>query len=551
VPENETLEQARAAFADREWRHAHACYSQARRDSSLEPADLERFAIAAHLFGRESESREIFASGYRFCIERQDAAGATQFAFWVAHGMLFHGDSAQFNAWLGRAHAALEGCPEGCIESGYIEMLDGLAEISTGQFSVAEERFRRVRDTGRGFRDPTLAAMGGHGLGRSLIALGRVREGMDALDEAMVATTGGEASAIIVGDLYCGLLEACHDVFDVRRAREWTSALGRWCESQPELVTFRGPCFIHRVALMRLSGDWADAIEEAERAREWFARETTQEGPGDACYELGELLRLKGQFSEAEEAYLQASRHGRSVEPGMQLLWLARGQPEAAERALSRALADPGMGAARRADLLSAFVEVLLARGEIGSARAAADNLALISGEFEAPLVAAMADGADGRVLLAQGAHGLALAPLRRSWSAWQQLNAPFEAARVRACIGMAYRELGDTESAAMEFDAARWVFEQLGASPELERLSPAGQTDVATGSVVTPRELEVLRLVALGQTNREIAAALVISEHTVARHIQNMLGRLGFSSRARLAAFGAEKGLVPPAGQN
>ena len=137
--------------------------------------------------------------------------------------------------------------------------------------------------------------------------------------------------------------------------------------------------------------------------------------------------------------------------------------------------------------------------------------------------------------------------PLRRAWTEWQRLEAPYEAARVRVLIGKAYQQLGDRESAAMEFDAARWVFEEVRAMADLaalESLTDTRERPVTPGGL-TSRELEVLGLVAAGWTNRRIAAALVISEHTVARHVQNMLAKLGCTSRAALASFAAEHGLA------
>jgi DNA-binding CsgD family transcriptional regulator len=162
----------------------------------------------------------------------------------------------------------------------------------------------------------------------------------------------------------------------------------------------------------------------------------------------------------------------------------------------------------------------------------------------------ALADRAEACVLIADGEARAALAPLRRAWAAWNQLDAPYEAARVRVLIGSACRALGDEQSAAMEKDAARWVFEQLGAAPDLARLdAEAASPASATAHGLTPREIDVLSLIATGETNKAIAATLVISEHTVARHVQNMLQKLGFSSRASLAAFAVEQGLARPPG--
>jgi ATP/maltotriose-dependent transcriptional regulator MalT len=302
---------------------------------------------------------------------------------------------------------------------------------------------------------------------------------------------------------------------------------------------------------MRLRGDWDDALEEARRACDWLSLPSSPEGPADAFYELGELYRLRGDVVAADKAYRQSSRLGRSAEPGLALLWLARGQTDAAAAALQRALDEPELDRARRAGLLSAHVEVLLALGDVAAAQKAADDLAEVASALDAAPLRALADRAHGSVLIAFGDPRAALAPLRRSWSAWKQLDAPYEGARVRALIGNAYHALGDEQSAAMEVDAARWAFERLGAAPDVARLDADSPFARAATGGLTPREVQVLGLIAAGETNKSIAAALVISEHTVARHVQNMLQKLGLSSRTGLAAFAVEQGITrTPPGQ-
>jgi ATP/maltotriose-dependent transcriptional regulator MalT len=299
---------------------------------------------------------------------------------------------------------------------------------------------------------------------------------------------------------------------------------------------------------MRLRGDWEDALEEARRACDWLSMPTSPEGPGDAYYQLGELYRLRGDFVAANDAYREASRLGREPEPGLGLLWLASGRAEAARASVGRALDETAdADRARRAELLAAYVEILLATGELREARGAATQLQELASRFEALPLQALAQRAEGAVLLAEGKPRLALTALRNAWTAWSRLDAPYEGARVRALIGAACRALGDDESAAMEDDAVRWVFQQLGAARDLAQLegSPARSAQPPAG--LTPRELEVLALVAEGETNKAIAAALVISEHTVARHVQNMLVKLGFSSRTGLATFAVEQGLTRP----
>lgn len=559
-----TLEQAREAYAGQAWRAAREAYAALAEMAPFSLDDIERHAIAAHLVGEEQESREVLARGYRRALELDDESRAARFAFYVGHSMIFTGELAQASGWFGRARSLLADRGADCVEWGYLLIPRGVEQMAAGDFEAARDTFREAHAIGRRFADASLVAAAGHGQGRALLRLGLAGEGMAVLDEAMVAVAAGEVSPLLVGHIYCGVLEACQEVFDVRRAREWTAVFSRWCEGQPDLVPYRGPCLVHRVEVMRLRGDWEDALEEARRACDWLSLPASSEGPADAFYQLGELCRLRGDFAAAEEAYLQASRLGRSPQPGLALLWLARGRTEDAATAIQRALDEPGefgplgdwermLHLARRAEMLGVCVEVMLARGDFAAARAAAGGVAEAAAMLDALPLRALADRAEGAVLIAEGQPQAALAPLRRSWTAWQRLEVPYEAARVRVLIGEAYHALGDGQSAAMEFDAARWAFERLGAGPDLNRLDTGlSASDTSAPGGLTPREVEVLRLIAAGETNKGIAAALVISEHTVARHVQNMLQKLGFSSRTGLAAYAVQQGLTrPPSGQN
>lgn len=542
-----SLALARDAFKRQAWKAARAAYAAAASTETLTLDDVEHHAIAAHLVGEESESQDALLRGYRESLRRDDLTRAIRFAFWLGHSHLFVGEHAQASGWFARARALLLERGVDCAEWGYLLIPEGIGQLIAGEVAAADRTMAEAQARGRRFADPDLIAMAGHGRGRALIRLGQTAEGMAALDEAMVFVTAGEVSPFLTGHVYCGVLEACQEVFDIRRAREWTAALTRWCEDQPDLVPYRGPCLVHRVELMRLRGDWQLALEEAQRACDWLSLPTSPESAADAFYELGELFRLRGDFSGADQAYRQASLLGRPPEPGLALLWLACGQAATATSALRRALAE-AQNSAQRAELLAACVEALLAEGDIVGASEAADQLGDLAQTLDALLLQALSERARGSVLLAQGEVTAALAALRRSWTAWKQLDAPYEAARTRVLIGDACQSLGDQQSAAMEYEAARSVFDRLGAAADLARLdtgAPRHSPSAAKG--LTGREVEVLSLIAKGWTNRAIADALVISEHTVARHVQNMLQKLGVSSRASLAAFAVEHGLIRP----
>jgi DNA-binding CsgD family transcriptional regulator len=365
------------------------------------------------------------------------------------------------------------------------------------------------------------------------------------LDEAMAAVTAGEVSPIAAGDIYCSVIEACHEIFDLRRAHEWTTALDRWCASQTDLVRFRGQCLVRRAEILQLHGAWSEAGEAALLACQRCLQGPDRVAIGAAWYQRAELHRLRGESAMSEEAYRQASRSGRTPQPGLALLRLAQGQVDAAATAIRRVV-DEAREQRTRSRLLPAQVEILLAVSDVPGARLAADELAKIAADRDVPLLRAATGQARGAVLLAEGEAPAALAALRQAWMAWQEVEAPYEAARVRVLIAAACRALGDEDAAEMELDAARWVFQDLGAGPELARLEALSRTPPVKGAgSLSPREVQVLRLVATGKTNRVIAAELFISERTVERHVSNMFLKLDVSSRAAATAYAYEHKLV------
>jgi DNA-binding CsgD family transcriptional regulator len=534
----------RESFDRRQWADAFAELSAADREAGLEPEDLERLATAAYLLGRDEHSVEVWERAHHEILGRGDERWAARCAGRIVFVLMNGGEFARAGGWLARARRLIDDGMRDCAERGHLLVPVALQHAFAGDWPSAQAISGQAAEIGDRFGDVELVTVARSIQGRSLIGQGKTVEGMTLLDEVMVAVMADEVPEMIAGAVYCSVIEACQEVFDLGRAQQWTAALTHWCDSQPDLVPFSGSCLVHRAEIMQLHGAWPDAVDAARRARERLMRRG-QPAVGAAFYQQGELHRLRGEFAQAEEAYQQASRWGRQPQPGLALLRLAQGQRGAAEAAIRR-VADEAQDRVTRSRLLPALVEIMSAAGDADAARAAADELSKIADDLDALLLRAPAAHAQGAVLLLEGDARAALGALRQAWTVWQELEVPYEAARVRVLIGLACRKLGDRDGAEMELDAARRVFQELGAGADLARaqaLSGKGAATPAGG--LTPRELEVLRLVATGRTNRAIAADLVLSEKTVARHVSNIFRKLGLSSRAAATAYAYEHDLV------
>jgi DNA-binding CsgD family transcriptional regulator/tetratricopeptide (TPR) repeat protein len=539
------LARGREAARGRAWADAYGALSLADRSSPLAGEDLEQLAIAAYLVGRADDCLGALRRAQEVHAAAGDRRRAARCAFWLAFHLIDRGELAQASGWLARASRFLEQEEQECAEHGYLQLPAAFQQMDAGDYRAALGTFANATEIGRRAGDAELVTLGLHFQGRVLVWEGRVREGMVLLDEAMVAVVADEVSPPVVGWIYCSMIEACQEISDWRRAHEWTEALTAWCGRQPGMVTFTGQCLVHRAELMRLRGAWPEAAEEAKRAAERFAHAADEYATGAACYQQAELSRVVGDFTAAEDAYQQASRWGHEPQPGLALLRLAQGQVDAAASAIRRVVAET-TDRPRRAKLLAAHVEVMLAVGDLPAARAAADELTEIASGYDTQALRAVADHARGAVLLADGDAGDALVALRGAWRVLRDLEAPYEAARVRVLIGLGCRALGDEEAAAMELDAARGVFARLGAGPELSRLEAlAGRAPASETGGLTVRELQVLRLLATGKTNHAIATDLVLADKTVHRHVSNIFAKLGVSSRAAATAYAYQHKLL------
>jgi DNA-binding NarL/FixJ family response regulator len=541
---SDLLERGREAFRRQAWAAAFADLSAADADSALGPEDIDHLAVAAHLIGNDEGCIDLWTRAHHEFLGRGEVERALRCCFWLGLCLMMQGEPARSSGWLSRGKRLLDESGLDCVERGYLLMPVALQTYWGGDVPAGHALFKDVVAIGERFAEPDLVSIARLGIGETLIQLGEVAQGVALLDEVMASLLAGELSPLAVGLVYCAVLSCCQRIFDLRRAQEWTAAFSRWCEAQPDLVPYRGDCMVYRAEIMQLRGAWVSAMEEAQRACEGISRPGSRSWAGQAFYQQGELHRLRGEFARAEDAYRQANHWGYGPQPGLALLWEGQGRLDAAAAAIARALAEAQTNV-QRSRLLPAHIEIMLATSDIAAARASADQLTQIAVEIQAPLLRAFAAHAQGAVLLAEGEAAAALRDLRNAGSAWQALEAPYEGARTRVLIAQACRALGDLESARLELDLARQTFEQLAAGPDLDRVLAQGGRPGKEQGGLSVRELEVLRLLAAGKTNRAIAEELVLSEKTVARHASNIFGKLGVSSRASATAYAYEHGLV------
>ena len=536
-----TLEQARAAYGRREWALARAAYLGARAVAPLSAEDMAALSDAAWWEGAIDESLSACEEAYRMFLHGDDPRPrrAAMLAIDIGFSWYLRGEDAMGSGWISRAERLLEG--EGdCAELGYLQSLAIDECLGAGDFDAATEAARTVAAIGARHGDDTLLSYALVGEGIALIKQGRVRDGLAALDEAMLPVVAGRVRPTWAGNIYCQLMNVCHDLADLRRARQWTEATARWCAGFSNAVMFLGVCRVHRAQLLQVHGDWLSAEEEIARVcRDLSAMNVG--AVGLALYELGEVRRMRGDLEGAASAYAQAHEHGKEPQPGLALVWVAEGRAFEAVAALAacEARTNDRLGKTR---LWEALVPAAVAAGDLPAARAAADALDDAAATFASPGLLAAAAESRGRVCLADGDSPAAVEALRSACRQWHDLEAPYRIAQTRLALADALDRTGDEHGAALERAAATAAQARLGIISPM----PAGSVSVLPDGI-TRREAEVLELVSQGLTNREVAEALVLSERTVARHLANLFTKIGVTTRTAATTYAHNHGLARP----
>jgi DNA-binding NarL/FixJ family response regulator len=540
------LDAARDAYRRHDWAGARDGFGAARAAGELAAADLDALADAAWWLGDFDQASAVLEEAYRRHLDEGRPGPAAMAAIGVAVNHFLRGDGVVGSGWVGRAQRLLRDQPEH-TEHGYLLYLELEGALGGGEADAVVATAGRVREIGRRHADPNLVAGGDLFEGRALVKQGRMAEGMALLDEAMLAVLSGELDPGWAGNIYCHLMAAFHELADVRRAAEWTEATSRWVAGLPPAVLFTGICRVHRSQVLERRGDWAEAEREAALVCRDLA-DLHVAGAAEGHYQLGDIRRLRGDLAGAEAAYRHAHELGRDPQPGLALLRLAQGRTATASASIRAALTAVTHDRLGRARLCAAQVEIALADGDAETAGRACDELTRTASTYGSSGLEAAALQARGAVLLAGGRADAALPTLRAACRRWKELDAPYDAARVRLLLAGAYQALGDADAATRELDAAEVVYVRLGATLDAGGIAARRGRGALPGGL-TGREAEVLALVAAGRSNREIAASLVLSPKTVARHLSNIFAKLGVSSRTQAAAYAFEHGLATERG--
>lgn len=537
------LVHARELHGSSRWPEACAEFADADAERQLGVDDLELWGEAAQVCGRGEQAVEVLRRAFEVRVATGDHGCAMQIGFWLWQALAINNEFARAAGWAEKAQRLVPQDGPEPAEARWLLLPKARVLIGQGEPARAAELLSDVAEAASRGGQPDLFGWASTLRGRALLDHGRLQDGLRCLDEAMVAVIDGEVSPRTRTMLYCAAIATCHQAREVGRVREWTRAMAAWLDSSPFLGgAYYGNCRIYRSRLMCLLGDWSEAVNEVRIVCEDLDGDFGQLVCGHAYYQLAEMHRLLGN-PEAEHAYRRAAELGEPTQPGLALLRLSQGEVDAAVTGIRRALAE-GRGNLQRLDLLPPAITILLAAHDLDAARELAGELEQLARDYDTETVAADVAASRGAVLLAEGDPAAALPLLRQASHCWATYDAAYPVATAQVLIGQACRALGDEGGAVLEIESAKAVFERVGANPDRRRASELLQlTSPSHG--LSPREVEVLRLVAVGRTNAQIAAELYLSERTVHRHVSNILRKLDVQSRTAAVAAGVRNGIV------
>lgn len=531
-------ETARVASARGDWAAARAALERERSRQPLPTDDLDLLARARWWLGDTPGFLDVARDVYRARLADGDEAGGAAQALDLTLAWATEGDLVIGQAWLNRARRLLRDLEPSPVH-GYLVYLDAcLAWELEEDPGPATEGAEVLRALARRFDDESLDALAGVLSGVAAVWTGRTTEGFGDLDEAMLAVVSGAVPAQWAGDVYCTVIHLCHLLGDLVRMRAWTDALGRWAAPLSTTFMFAGITRVHQLQLLSAEGDWHTVEHEvAGRSRElvgshgWVAAEGFRE--------LGDVRRLRGDSVGARSAYARTRDLGVTPQPGEALLDDAEGRRTQALAGLRAALSEQGrLGRAR---LLLPTVEIALRAGDLALAEVSAAELQATATLHGTPGLRAWSDHAAACLLLRRGAWDLADAQLASAAAVYRTQHCRHATARVHELLARAHEGRGELRAAEAELATALAIYRRLGAAPDVARLEPHRPPGGLTG-----REVEVLRCVLGGASNRDIARHLVISEKTVSRHLANIYAKAGVSSRTGAAAWGRDHGVDP-----
>ncbi len=537
------LHRAREAYERREWLTAYKSLSDL-DNTALTATDFITLAVTAELLGHSNDAIQALQRAHHTALDASAPIIAIRAAARLAMLLALRGETAVAGGWLANGERLLEEIGDDVVEQGHLLAARMLERVGVGDLETAAQVPPKIIACAQRHGDANLLAVGLNQQGRILTVIGQVAEGVRLLDEAMTGIVSGEVDdPLLAGEVYCSMIEACQWIGDWGRAAQWTRALTNWCDQQVGLVAFTGQCAVHRAQLMRLNGAFADAVVELERAVERYETAGNHTALALAYTERGDVMRLMGDLDGADQAYAAAVLHGSDAQLGRALVSRSRGDIEHSVTAVRRVLASV-QGDIFRHRIIPACVEVLLAADQTEEAAALADELAAIAEDYNSAAVQAAAGAVAAQVSIAQGDAHAALAAAKSALHYWLHLDAAYEVARSRVLIGRALQLMGDEDGAVLELRTALAAFESQGARTDARDVTERlGEVDRPGG--LTEREVEVLRLVAAGRSNAQIANALHLSIKTVARHLSNIFTKLDVGSRTQATAVARRYGLV------